>query len=66
MSDGNPLGSTNPMSRQSTKLNCHVFPAHPTGEVERFDFLLVMLSVVELFMSGGSALPGHPSSRGWS
>ena len=28
---------------------------HPVGS-SRFDFLLVMLSVVELFLSGGSAL----------
>ena len=28
---------------------------------ERFDFLLVMLSVVELFMSGGSALSLSPN-----
>ena len=31
--------------------------------IARFDFLLVMLSVVELFMSGGSALLGGPLIR---
>ena len=35
-------------------------PTHEGKKTCRFDFLLVMLSVVELFMSGGSALLGSP------